>query len=363
MSMEKQLKLYKLVNGQKALFPSEDKPLLLDTFTYTSQRMGGTPSITASARYERCLDDEWDGVFTEFNGERYFIKATPNSSKANDDARYEHSITLYSERFVLDNTFFIDAVQEDSAIDKYKSNSTKVLFMGDIEEFASRLSDSMAYAGLDYTAVVDEDITTEHKLVSFENKFISEALQEAFNIFEVPYYFVGKVIHFGYTSNAITTPVEYGADEALMTIQKNNANYRVVTRCSGTGSEDNIPYYYPNLSPKGEIAAVASAGNFSVRVVNAEAFSNKVSPSDEIRYKAATFNKEYLSAEYPIFFGQDLTHIQNRLITDTNNPLEAYVMTISNVKGYWQKGSCTAIQSINVTYAGVITNKKKKTSV
>ena len=363
MSMETRLELYKLVDGQKVLFPSEDKPLFLDTFTYTSQRMGGTPSITASVKYERCLDEEWDGVFAEFNGERYYVKTEPNSSKSNDDARFEHAITLYSERFVLDNTYFIDAVQEDSAIDKYKSNSTKVLFMGDIEEFASRLSDSMAYAGLDYTAVVDEDITTEHKLVSFENKFISEALQEAFNIFEVPYYFVGKVIHFGYTSNAITTPVEYGADEALMTIQKNNANYRIVTRCSGTGSEDNIPYYYPNLSPKGEIAAVASAGNFSVRVVNAEAFSNKVSPSDEIRYKAAAFDKEYLSAEYPIFFGQDLTHIQNRLITDTNNPLEAYVMTISNVKGYWQKGSCTAIQSINVTSAGVITIKAEMTSV
>ena len=363
MSMEKELKLYKLVNGQKVLFPSEDKPLFLDTFTYTTQRMGGTPSITASVKYERCLDEEWDGVFAEFNGERYYVKTEPNSSKSNDDARFEHAITLYSERFVLDNTYFIDAVQEDSAIDKYKSNSTKVLFMGDIAEFASRLSDSMAYAGLDYTAVVDEGITTEHKLVSFENKFISEALQEAFNIFEVPYYFVGKVIHFGYTSNAITTPVEYGADEALMTIQKNNANYRIVTRCSGTGSEDNIPYYYPNLSPKGEIAAVASAGNFSVQVVNAEAFSNKVNPSDEIRYKTATFDKEYLSAEYPIFFGQDLTHIQNRLITDTNNPLKAYVMTISNSKGYWQKGSCTAIQSINVTYAGVITIKAEMTSV
>lgn len=363
MSMEKELKLYKLVNGQKVLFPSEDKPLFLDTFTYTSQRMGGTPSITASVKYERCLDEEWDGAFAEFNGERYYVKTEPNSSKSNDDARFEHAITLYSERFVLDNTYFIDAVQEDIAIDKYKSNSTKVLFMGDIAEFASRLSDSMAYAGLDYTAVVDKDITTEHKLVSFENKFISEALQEAFNIFEVPYYFVGKVIHFGYTSNAITTPVEYGADEALMTIQKNNANYRIVTRCSGTGSEDNIPYYYPNLSPKGEIAAVASAGNFSVRVVNAEAFSNKVSPSDEIRYKTATFDKEYLSAEYPIFFGQDLTHIQNRLITDTDNPLKAYVMTISNSKGYWQKGSCKAIQSINVTSAGVITIKAEMTSV
>ena len=362
-NVEKELKLYKLVNGQKVLFPSEDKPLFLDTFTYTSQRMGGTPSITASVKYERCLDEEWDGAFAEFNGERYYVKTEPNSSKSNDDARFEHAITLYSERFVLDNTYFIDAVQEDSTIDKYKSNSTKVLFMGDIAEFASRLSDSMAYAGLDYTAVVDEHITTEHKLVSFENKFISEALQEAFNIFEVPYYFVGKVIHFGYTSNAITTPVEYGANEALLTIQKNNANYRIVTRCSGTGSEDNIPYYYPNLSPKGEIAAVASAGNFSVRVINAEAFSNKVSPSDEIRYKTATFDKEYLSAEYPIFFGQDLTHIQNRLITDTNNPLKAYVMTISNSKGYWQKGSCKAIQSINVTTAGVITIKAEMTSV
>lgn len=363
MSMEKRLKLYKLVNGQKVLFPSEDKPLFLDTFTYTAQRMGGTPSITSSVRYERCLDEEWNGVFAEFNGERYYVKTKPNSSKSNDDARFEHAITLYSERFVLDNIYFIDAVQEDSSIDKYKSNSTKVLFMGDIAEFASRLSDSMAYTGLDYTAVVDEDITTEQKLVSFEDKFISEALQEAFNIFEVPYYFVGKVIHFGYTSNAITTPVEYGADEALMTIQKSNANYRIVTRCSGTGSEDNIPYYYPNLSPKGDIAAVASAGNFSVQVVNAEAFSNKVSPSDEIRYKAATFDKEYLSAEYPIFFGQDLTYIENRLITDTNNPLKAYVMTISNIKGYWQKGSCKAIQSINVTSAGVITIKAEMTSV
>ena len=363
MSMEKRLKLYKLVNGQKVLFPSEDKPLFLDTFTYNAQRMGGTPSITSNVRYERCLDEEWKGVFAEFNGERYYVKTEPNSSKSNDDARFEHAITLYSERFVLDNIYFIDAVQENSAIDKYKSNSTKVLFTGDIKEFASRLSDSMAYTGLDYTVVVDKDITTEHKLVSFEDKFISEALQEAFNIFEVPYYFVGKVIHFGYTSNAITTPVEYGADEALLTIQKNNANYRIVTRCSGTGSEDNIPYYYPNLSPKGDIAAVASAGNFSVQVVNAEAFSNKVSPSDEIRYKAATFDKEYLSAEYPIFLGQDLTHIENRLITDTNNPLKASIMTISNIKSYWQKGHCAAIQSINVTATGVITIKAEMTSV
>ena len=106
MSMEKELKLYKLVNGQKVLFPSEDKPLFLDTFTYTAQRMGGTPSITASVKYERCLDEEWDGDFAEINGEKYYVKTEPNSSKPNDDARFEHAITLYSERFVLDNTYF-----------------------------------------------------------------------------------------------------------------------------------------------------------------------------------------------------------------------------------------------------------------
>lgn len=302
MSMEKQLKLYKLVNGQKALFPSEDKPLFLDTFTYTSQRMGGTPSITASARYERCLDDEWDGVFTEFNGERYFIKTTPNSSKANDDARHEHSITLYSERFVLDNTYFIDAVQGDSTIDKYKSNSTKILFMGDIEEFVGRLADSMAYSGLDYTVVLDRDISSEQKLVSFEDKFISEALQEAFNIFETPYYFVGKTIHFGYTSNAITTPVEYGADEALLTVQKNNANYRIVNRCTGTGSEDNLPYYYPNKSPRGEIGVAVGPANKGlavgdIEIVNMERFAAEVSMSDSFVYKKPTITMQNLQIE------------------------------------------------------------------
>ena len=38
-------------------------------------------------------------------------------------------------------------------------------------------------------------------------------------------------------------------------------------------------------------------------------------------------------------------------------------MTISNSNGYWQKGSCKAIQSINVTSAGVITIKAEMTSV
>lgn len=209
--------------------------------------MGGAPPISATVKHRLCLDDIWnDKVYAEFNGEKYFVVNTPSSSKSNDDARYEHDLELLSEREILNHVYFIDAVQGDSDTDVYKSNSTKVLFYGDIQQFVARLNASLSYRNLGYTAVIDDGITSDDKQVSFEDKYILEALQEEFNIFEIPYYFVGKVIHFGYTSNAITTTFKYGHDDAFLSISKDNANYALINRITGVGSSDNIPYYYPN---------------------------------------------------------------------------------------------------------------------
>lgn len=300
--MEKQLSLYKIVSGEKVLFPSVDKPLLISAFSYSSVRMGGTPSITAKVMYDECLDNEWEGVFTEFNGERFYVKTTPNSSKGNADVRYEHNITLYSERFVLDNVYFIDAVQGNNNVDRYKSNSSKILFMGDIHEFASRLQSSLSYSSVPYTVQVDDDITSEEKLISFEDKLISEALQEAFTVYNIPYYFEGRVIHFGYTSNAITTPVEYGSDKALMTVNKTNANYRIVNRCTGVGSSDNLPYYYPNNSPKGNVRVAVGLQNQTLRaddviIVNMERFSSELNPNNTIFYRKPTITVNSVQIE------------------------------------------------------------------
>lgn len=278
--MEKILRLKTYVDGgvNDTPFPSSDNQIEIGEFRYDAKRMGGAPTITATVMYETCLDEVWtDTVYAEFNGEKYYLKQTPTSSYSNEDERYKHNLELVSERVILDNVYFYDAVVDEAlGDDKPVSNSTKVVFFGSVHEFANRLNHSLAQSGIDYTVEVDDDIETEEKLISFEDQFFSNVLQEIYNTYDVPYYFDGKVIRIGYTNNVIPNTFAYGVDDALLSITKNNANYKVVNRVTGTGSTDNIPFYYPNNSPKGEIEATSSNEKLAVTILDTELYSNEV---------------------------------------------------------------------------------------
>lgn len=259
-------------DGVTQPFPSALRPAVLGTFTYTAQRMSSAPTITATLMYPRCLDDEWTrGEYVEFRGERYYVRQVPGSSKSNEELFYKHELTLVSERVVLENTYFLDVVT-DSTDKQYKdrrrSNYTDFSFMGTIEEFAARLTDSMVYSGLctydaatkeytGYHVVIDDDIKADADImedvqeISFDTVYLNEALQEIHDTYELSYYFVGKTIHIGYAADYPTEVLEYGKDTGLLTIQKSNADYRIIDRITGVGSSDNIPYYYPNDSSVG----------------------------------------------------------------------------------------------------------------
>ena len=298
--MEKILKLYTYVDGgvNDTPFPNTETQVEIGEFRYDAKRMGGVPTITASVLYPSCLDDVWtDKVYAEFNGEKYFLKQTPTSSYSNEDARYRHDLELMSERVILDNVYFYDAVAqgETPTDDKPVSNGTKFVFWGNIEQFKDRLNASLRYSGIGYTAVVDQGVTSEEKLVSFEDAFFSNAIQESYNTFDIPYYFVGKTIHFGYSKDVIEDVFEYGVDNALVSITKNNANYKTVNRVTGVGSSDNIPFYYPNNSPKGDIAATPNRDGLVVRVLDYEKFSNAMGLDESIVYEAPIYENAVLS--------------------------------------------------------------------
>lgn len=292
--MKQKLTILNYIDGiEDVPFFDKNTPIEITEYTYSSQRMGGV-SLTATLMYRVCLDDYWDGKqYVLFNGERYFIKNIPSSSKTNEDARYKHSIEFVSERELkLGNIYFYDAVSpESSDDDKPKSNSSEVIFFGTIEEFAKRLGESLRYSGLsDYTVVVDEGVSSEAMQISFTDMTFFEVLQESYNIYEIPFYFKGKEIHFGFTSNAITQTFRYGVDNELLAVNKNNANYKIVTRCTGKGSSDNIPYYYPNNSEKGDIVAKIGDTNTgitsqdAVNIVNSELYADKVGLGKRIEY-------------------------------------------------------------------------------
>lgn len=256
--MEKVLKLYTYVDGVNDIpFPNQDKQVVTSNFRGDYKRMGGAPLITCSVKHEFCLDGLWTyNVYAMFNGERFFIKQIPSSSYDNTDSRYKHDIELVSERIVLDNVYVYDVVDSSSSNDKPVSNSSKFTFFGDIHEFARRLNESLQYSKVGYSIVVDSGISSDARQVSFQDQFFSNAIQECYNTYKLPYYFVGKVIHIGYTDNAITHTFKYGKDESLLSIQKQNANFKIVNRVTGVGSADNIPYYYPNdFESKDEVEA------------------------------------------------------------------------------------------------------------
>ena len=283
--MEKVLKLYKYIDGiNDSPFPSESEQIVVANFRYDAKRMSSAPTIVFTSMHRTCLDDLWsDNVYAIFNGERYFIKQTPTSSYSNADTRYKHEVELISERSILDNVFFYDVVTEDGVVDKPVSNSPKFSFYGDIHEYVSRLNHSLSFSGLEYSIVVDEGVNSDESLVSFDNQVITNALQEIYNIYNIPYYFNGKVIHVGYYKDDINYVFKYGANDSLISISKQNANSKIINRITGVGSSDNIPYYYPNDDARGITRPLLNGGAYGVSVINTIKYK-KLRLTDELKY-------------------------------------------------------------------------------
>lgn len=322
-------------------FPKDGTQAALSSYTFTEGRMGSV-NISSSLMYPKCLDDEWtQREFVEFRGERYWILDTPTSSKSNTDFRYKHELVFKSDRTKLDNTYFFDVVSPDAGdVDQFVSNSTKFTFFGDIAEFATRLNYSLQYSGVGYSVVIDEGISSEAKLMSFEDKYFSEVLQEVFNVYELPYYFVGKVIHIGFTNNAITHTFKYGYDRELLTITKTNANYKIVNRCTGIGSTENIPYYYPNDTRKTEVGVEADPNNVSIKqaditIVNEDKFKKNVSINEEISYNEVDYTDAAALAYNAFTFGLFMDQGYINPYTEKNRVYLSVTKTDSAGERYW----------------------------
>lgn len=262
------------------LFPSEANPAIVSSYTYDAKRMGGAPTLTATIYSSEPL--QWKKEeFVEYNGDRFFASYTPNSTKDNSSRMWKSEITFTSRRELLDSTLFFDVVVDDVDTqdkDRYRSNQTKFTFGGTIYEFVARINSSMSYCGLyrptdehkGYYVVIDEGYgTDEVKEVSFEDQYLTDVLQLINTTFELDYYWDGNVCHVGKVQHDLTdTPIKYGSSDALISVSKENANYKIVDMITGYGSSDNLPYYYPNDDEFGE--AVFNTENISKDKVSVE---------------------------------------------------------------------------------------------
>lgn len=258
--MDKILQIYTATDniGGVQNFPYiDEEPLRIVDFSFSGSRME-IPTLTASVKHKECLDSKWNyKQFVEFRGEKYWVSKIPSSSKDNTDHRYKHDITFVSERNILSNIYFYDIVDAESESGKYHSNSSKVLFYGTISELVDRINASLKYSGVDYVVDIKEgeipvdklDVTKEF---SCENVFVFDALKQAFETWDIPFYFVGKNCYFGFGEELEKDSLRYGKNNGLLKIERTNGNTRIITRATGLGSTENIPFYYPNMSEKGD---------------------------------------------------------------------------------------------------------------
>lgn len=302
-NMANSLKVYKNINGEQSPFPNKDEQVVVSSFRYDAKRMGGAPILSCVVNHKKCLDNLWNrDVFVEFRGEKYYLKQTPTSSYNNTDVLYKHEVEFVSERVILDNVYFYDVVTSDANVDKVVSNSTSFTFSGDIHEFAKRLNMSLERLNVGYTVEVDSGVNSDVELVTFENQFITNVLQTMYDVYKIPYYFVGKVIRIGEYQDTINKVFKYGATESLLSITKSNANSKTINRITGQGSSDNIPYYYPNDDAKG-LTSVLYNGEVGVASIVNQSLYRKVKLSDKFVYESKAQTRVSLLSESNYHFG------------------------------------------------------------
>ena len=302
------------------LFPSEANPAIVSSYTYDAKRMGGAPTLTATIYSSEPL--QWKKEeFVEYNDDRFFVSYTPSSTKDNSSKMWKSEITFTSRKELLDNTLFFDVVVDDVDTqnkDRYRSNQTKFTFGGTIHEFVARVNSSMAYCGLyrptdeykGYYVVIDEGYgTDEVKEVSFEDQYLTDVLQLINTTFELDYYWDGNVCHVGKVQHDLTdTPIKYGSSDALISVSKENANYKIVDMITGYGSSDNLPYYYPNDDEFGDAVFDVeniNKGGVSIQLSkmvgclgNANCYNNKLTLYNVINGKEVALKLNYASEFY-----------------------------------------------------------------
>lgn len=253
-------------------------PCVVGEWTYNAGRMGNR-SLSCKIRSWECLDSRWvENPYVDFRGERYELKSCPSGEKSNGDARYVHSLDFVSRAdSVLNGVFFVDAVDVPTDDDdRPRSGTTSFSFMGTIREFVGRLNASLSYRGISgISFAVDTEVVDEVKPVSFEDQTMMQALETGYETYGVPFYRTvgdgGSVVFtFGDAGSTVTETLKYGYDYSLLKIGKTGSGERGINRCSGYGSDKNLPSYYPNTSPLGELEVVTNRSALEVGITDTE---------------------------------------------------------------------------------------------
>lgn len=103
----------------------------------------------------------------------------------------------------------------------------------------------------------------ETKLINIKDSTILEALELINSEYGFTYYIDSqKTIHIKKYQTLIDETIQYGADKSLLSITRSKIESKIITKITGVGSSENIPYYYPNPSEDGFLNGKVSDASY-----------------------------------------------------------------------------------------------------
>lgn len=186
----------------------------------------------------------------------------------------KYSFVFYHPMYMLGNIPFTDIAIDESQ-KKYLSQSKTFSWIGTLMEFIAKLNANLA--STEWIVIPSSTLTQDKRnklseVMSFDKKFISDAMKDAYDTWEVPfvisqiregeeYYAQGKrfLITYGLPSQEIyevdaqghktSTPFifKFGKGVGLKNNSRTPKNNKIVTRLAGYGAERNVPYGYPQI--------------------------------------------------------------------------------------------------------------------
>lgn len=200
----------------------------------------------------------------------------------------KYSFVFYHPMYMLGNFPFSDIAVTESE-ERYLSQNKSFSWIGTLVDYVAKLNANLAntewVVTLNTSNVAGNALTQEKAnkmsdVLTFDKNSIAEALKKAYDTWEVPYT-IGTtnahgsqkkfVIEFGHPSNEIyaegsSVPFvfRFGKDLGLKNKSRTPKNNKIITRIAACGSEDNIPYGYPQIRWWGDQSATQTPDGYTI---------------------------------------------------------------------------------------------------
>lgn len=289
--------------------------------------------------------------YVKYNGVNYYLVNPPTVVREglvgdNSDlgGMTKYSFEFYHPMYMLANFPFTD-VATKTGEEKYLSQSKVFSWIGKPQDFFDKLNKNLqgtqwyVRKSSRFPQEKDDELS---EVLSFDNQTVADAIKTAYETWDIPYivsqipttdtmYAQGKrfLVEFGLPSNEIYESdsarqlgnpfvFRFGQGVGLKNNSRTPKKNKIVTRIAGYGSEDNVPYGYPQIEWTG-IQAWDYTVNNNPNAANSYPIYNGIVGGRNVRLIKHPFTRTHLM---PSIYSETVNKKVNPYATGYNPSIE-----------------------------------------